>query len=70
MQYTPKNIEKTLELVQQVYFDICDFLEREKCTAKIRTFQEFETLEDFMAEQKFRLEEIEARLGEVDRATV
>jgi len=67
---SPKNIEKTLELVQLVYFDICDFLEREKCTAKIKTFQEFETLEEFMSEQKFRLEEIEVRLGELDRSTV
>ena len=68
MQYTPKNIEKTLELVQQVYFDICDLLEREKCTTKIKTFEEFETMEDFMAEQKSRLEEIEARLCEVEES--
>jgi hypothetical protein len=58
----PKNTAKVLELVQQVYFDVSDFLEREKCTTKIKTFEEFETMEDFMAEQKSRMEEIETRL--------
>lgn len=58
----PKNTAKTLELVQQVYFDVSDFLKREDTVAELESFLEFTTLKDFMAEQKSRLEEIEQRL--------
>jgi hypothetical protein len=58
----PKNTAKTLELVQQVYFDVSDFLEREDTIAELESFPEYTTLEDFMTEQKSRLEEIETRL--------
>jgi len=58
----PKNAAKVLELVQQVYFDVSDFLEREDTIAELESFPEYTPLEDFMTEQKSRLEEIETRL--------
>jgi len=60
--YTEKNIEKAIETLQEVYFDLCDFLENESCTKKLKNFQEFETLGEFLQEQKAKIAELESRL--------
>lgn len=58
---------KTLTLVQEVYFDICDLLNGGQISDfTLAGFQEFETLEEFLKEQKTKLEQIEKRLQEME----
>ena len=49
--------------VQEVYFDVCDLINSgEIDDIVLTTFQEFETLKEFLEEQKMKLEEIEEEL--------
>ena len=51
---------KVKTLVQEVYFDICDLLNSNQIDdIVIDGFQEFETLREFLEEQKRKLEKIE-----------
>lgn len=49
----------TLTLVQEVYFDLCDLITTNRLGGKIQGFHEFETLRDFVEEQRNKLEAIE-----------
>ena len=58
---------KTKTLVQEVYFDMCDLLNSGQIDDfTISGFQEFNTLREFILEQKQKLEQIETSLGEGD----
>lgn len=47
-------------LIQEIYFDICDLLNSGQADDIVITgFQEFETLREFLEEQKRKVEEIE-----------
>lgn len=49
-----------LTLLQEVFFDICDLLDsREVDRIKLKSFDEFETLGEFLQEQKQKLAQIE-----------
>ena len=48
-----------ITLVQEVYFDLCDVLDHNEMDDRIDGFQEFDTLRDFMYEQKDKLSRIE-----------
>jgi hypothetical protein len=55
---------KLLTQVQEVYFDLCDLLNSgEIDDILLTTFQEFETLKEFLEEQKTKLAEIEKEVS-------
>ena len=55
---------KVKTLVQEVYFDICDLLNGNQVDdIVLQGFQEFETLREFLEEQKRKLEEIETSMS-------
>ena len=50
----------TITKLQEVYFDLCDLLNsRQIDNIKLSGFQEFDTLREFLEEQKNKLAEIE-----------
>jgi hypothetical protein len=49
----------TLTLVQEVYFDLCDILDNNELDDKIEGLYEFDTVRDFVYEQKAKLARIE-----------
>ena len=50
----------TITKVQEVYFDLCDLLNsRQIDNINLIGFQEFDTLREFLEEQKNKLAEIE-----------
>lgn len=54
---------KTLTLVQEVYFDVCDLLNSGQVDDfSLTGFQEFNTLREFLLEQQHKLEKIELSL--------
>jgi len=57
-----------IELLQGVYFDICDLLDSEQVdNIQLEGFEEFSTLREFLEEQKAKLEQVEQIMGgEVD----
>ena len=57
----------TITKVQEVYFDLCDLLNsRQIDNITLSGFQEFDTLREFLEEQKNKLVEIDA---EIERAS-
>ena len=57
---------KVKTLVQEVYFDICDLLNSNQIDdIVIDGFQEFETLREFLEEQKRKLEKIEVGVEKI-----
>jgi hypothetical protein len=60
--YTEKNIEKSIELIQSIFFDLKDLLEEDIAKRRIVGFEEFNTLEQFINEQISKLEELEHRI--------
>lgn len=50
---------KLLTLVQEVYFDLCDILDNNELDDKIEGLYEFDTVRDFMYEQREKLSRIE-----------
>jgi len=57
---------KVKTLVQEVYFDICDLLNGNQIDdIVIDGFQEFETLREFLEEQKRKLEKIEVGMEKI-----
>jgi hypothetical protein len=55
-----KMTQTQLTLLQEVFFDICDLLDsREVDRIKLKSFDEFETLGEFLQEQKQKLAQIE-----------
>jgi hypothetical protein len=52
----------TLTLIQEIYFDLCDLLDNNELDDRIEGLQEFDTLRDFMYEQKAKLSRIERAL--------
>lgn len=50
---------KLLTLVQEVYFDLCDILDNNELDDKIEGLYEFDTVRDFITEQKAKLSRIE-----------
>ena len=52
-------MSNTLTLVQEVYFDLCDILDNNELDDKIEGLYEFDTVRDFMYEQKAKLSRIE-----------
>jgi hypothetical protein len=62
----------TLTLVQEVYFDLCDILDNNELDDKIEGLYEFDTVRDFMYEQKAKLARIERFLdnGGINNGTI
>ncbi len=58
----------TLTLVQEVYFDLCDILDNNELDDRIKGFSEFDSIRDFMIEQKQKLARIEKALDFQDQA--
>jgi hypothetical protein len=54
-----KMTTKLLTLVQEVYFDLCDILDNNELDDKIEGLYEFDTVRDFMYEQREKLSRIE-----------
>ena len=55
----------TITKVQEVYFDLCDLLNsRQIDNINLIGFQEFDTLREFLEEQKNKLAEIEGEQTE------
>ena len=55
--------EKLLTTVQEVYFDLCDLIDSGQADdITISGFDEFETLLEFLEEQKMKLSSIEDAL--------
>lgn len=53
----------TRTLVQEIFFDICDLIDSGQIDdIQIRGFDEFETLREFLEEQKVKLELLEDEL--------
>jgi hypothetical protein len=53
----------TLTKIQEVYFDLCDILEKNDYSkTKIKGFYEFDDLREFLTEQKNKLAEIETAI--------
>ena len=53
----------TLTTVQEVFFDLCDLLDSGQIDdIKLEGFAEFETLREFIEEQKLKLQAIEEAL--------
>jgi len=50
---------KLLTLVQEVYFDLCDILDNNELDDRIDGLQEFDTVRDFITEQKQKMARIE-----------
>ena len=60
----------TLTLVQEVFFDISDLLDGYQVDdIQITGFSEFETLREFLLEQRRKLQAIEESLAEVSDET-
>ncbi len=56
-------MNNTLTTVQEVYFDLCDILEKNDYSdIKIEGLYEFDDLREFLIEQKNKLAELELRL--------
>jgi hypothetical protein len=54
-----------LTMLQEVYFDLCDLLNSKQMKGvSLKGFQEFKTLEEFLQEQKVKIEQIETIEGE------
>lgn len=53
---------KLLTLVQEVYFDLCDILDNNELDDRINGLYEFDTVRDFITEQKAKLARIERLL--------
>jgi hypothetical protein len=54
---------KTLTSLQEVYFDLCDLLNSSQVDDfSISGFQEFDTLREFLEEQKNKIERIESTI--------
>lgn len=60
---------KLLTLVQEVYFDLCDILDNNELDDKIEGLYEFDTVRDFITEQKQKLARIE-RLIDLEKELV
>jgi len=58
----------TLTLVQEVYFDLCDILDNNELDDRIKGFYEFDSIRDFMVEQKEKIARIEKALDFQDKA--
>jgi hypothetical protein len=55
-----KMTKQQLTLLQEVYFDICDLIESKQIDdISIAGFEEFETVLEFLQEQKEKLSQIE-----------
>lgn len=55
--------KQIIEDIQCVYFDLCDLLEKLECQRiKLKEFDEFKNLEEFIEEQKRRVSNIEEYL--------
>ena len=52
----------TLTLVQEVYFDLCDLLDNNELDDKVNGFYEFDSIRDFITEQKQKMALIERDL--------
>lgn len=52
----------TLTLVQEVYFDLCDLLENNKLSTKVKGLYEFDDMREFIEEQKRKLAQIERNI--------
>jgi hypothetical protein len=61
-------MSNTLTLVQEVYFDLCDILDNNELDDRIKGFYEFDSIRDFMVEQKEKLARIEKALDFQDKA--
>ena len=47
-----------------VFFDLCDLLDKLDCKRiKLKEFQEFDNLAEFIEEQKTRINSIETQIG-------
>lgn len=56
-------MSNTLTTLQEVYFDLCDILEHNDYSkTKIKGFEEFDDLREFLIEQRNKLAELETRL--------
>jgi hypothetical protein len=53
---------KLLTLVQEVYFDLCNILDNNELDDKIDGLYEFDTVRDFIYEQRAKLTRIERML--------
>jgi DNA polymerase III delta subunit len=51
--------------IQEVYFDLTDCLESNKLSGKIKGLEEFETLREFIEEQKDKVSQIEDYVDEI-----
>jgi hypothetical protein len=59
---------KTLTKIQEVYFDLCDILDNNDFSeVKLEGCFDFETLEEFLIEQRNKLSEIETAI-DLERA--
>jgi len=52
----------TLTLIQEVYFDLCDLLDNNELDDRIEGFYEFDSLRDFITEQRQKMARIEKAL--------
>lgn len=52
----------TLTLVQEVYFDLCDILDNNELDIEMEGLEEFDTIREFLSEQKRKLAQIERNL--------
>ena len=56
-------MKNTITKVQEVYFDICDLIDSgEADNIRIKCLPEFDTLYEFLLEQKIKLQNIEVEL--------
>jgi hypothetical protein len=60
-------MSNTLTLVQEVYFDLCDILDNNELDDRIKGFYEFDSIRDFIIEQKQKLARIEKALDFQDQ---
>ena len=60
-------MSNTLTLVQEVYFDLCDILDNNELDDRINGFYEFDSIRDFITEQKQKLARIEKALDFQDK---
>lgn len=55
--------QSTLTKIQEIYFDLCDILNHNDLdNVEIEGFEEFDTVREFLLEQKTKIEEIEKDL--------
>jgi hypothetical protein len=55
--------QSTLTKIQEIYFDLCDILNQNDLdNVEIEGFIEFDTVREFLLEQKTKIEEIERAL--------